>query len=53
MRFLRARLVTPHSGSPGIVPAGITTGVPGAWLKRGATAKVTPSILDRVKRGLG
>ena len=34
VRFLRAELVTPLPGGPGIVPSGITTGVPGAWLKR-------------------
>jgi hypothetical protein len=33
-RFPRAGLVTPHSGGPGIVPAGITTGERGAPLKR-------------------
>jgi hypothetical protein len=34
VRFLRAGLVTPLPGGPGIVPSGIMTGVPGAWLKR-------------------
>ncbi len=33
-RFPRAGLVTPHSGGPGIVPAGMTTGERGAPLKR-------------------
>jgi hypothetical protein len=33
-RFPRAGLVTPRSGGPGIVPAGITTGERGAPLKR-------------------
>src|SRR5487761_1838557 len=41
------------AGGAGIVPAGITTGEPGAWLKRDPKAKVTPSILHRVKRGPG
>jgi hypothetical protein len=40
-------------GGPGIDPAGITTGVRGASLKRDAKAKVTPSFFHRVKRGLG
>ena len=34
VRFLRAGLVTPLPGGLGIDPSGITTGVPGAWLKR-------------------
>jgi hypothetical protein len=34
VRFLRAGLVTPFSGGPGIGPSGITTGVRGAPLKR-------------------
>ena len=34
VRFPRAERYTPHSGGPGIVPAGIMTGEPGAWLKR-------------------
>jgi hypothetical protein len=34
VRFLRAGLVTPLPGGLGIVPAGITTGVRGAPLKR-------------------
>ena len=34
-RFPRAGLVTLLPGGLGIVPAGSTTGVPGAWLKRG------------------
>ncbi len=34
VRFLRVGLVTPLPGGLGIVPSGITTGVPGAWLKR-------------------
>ena len=33
-RFLRAGLVTPLPGGPGIVPAGMTTGAQGALLKR-------------------
>jgi hypothetical protein len=33
----------PLSGGPGIDPAGITTGVRGASLKRDAKAKVTPA----------
>ena len=33
-RFLRAERHTPLPGGPGIVPAGMTTGEPGAWLKR-------------------
>jgi hypothetical protein len=34
VRFLRAGLVTPLPGGPGIDPSGITTGAPGVWLKR-------------------
>jgi len=34
VRFLRAGLVTPLPGGPGIVPAGIMTGARGAPLKR-------------------
>ncbi len=34
VRFLRAGLVTPLPGGPGIVPAGIKTGARGAPLKR-------------------
>jgi len=34
VRFLRAGLVTPLPGGPGIVPSDITTGVQGALLKR-------------------
>jgi hypothetical protein len=34
VRFLRAGLVTPLPGGPGIDPAGITTGARGASLKR-------------------
>jgi len=34
VRFLRAGLVTPLPGGPGIVPAGIMTGARGASLKR-------------------
>ena len=34
VRFLRAGLLTPLPGGPGIVPAGITTGARGASLKR-------------------
>ena len=33
-RFLRAVLVTPLPGGPGIDPLDITVGVPGAWLRR-------------------
>ena len=33
-RFLRAGLVTPLPGGPGIVPTGTTTGAQGALLKR-------------------
>jgi len=43
VRLLRAGLVTPLSGGPGIVPAGSTTGARGAPLKRDPKAKVTPS----------
>jgi len=35
VRFLRAGLVTPLPGGPGIVPSGTTTGARGAPLKRG------------------
>jgi hypothetical protein len=34
VRYLRAGLVTPLPGGPGIDPAGITTGARGASLKR-------------------
>jgi hypothetical protein len=34
VRFLRAGLVTPLPGGPGIVPAGMMTGARGASLKR-------------------
>jgi hypothetical protein len=34
VRYLRAGLVTPLPGGPGIVPAGIKTGARGAPLKR-------------------
>jgi hypothetical protein len=34
VRFPRARLVTSHSGGPGIVSAGMMTGARGAPLKR-------------------
>jgi hypothetical protein len=34
VRFLRAGLVTPLPGGPGIVPAGMKTGAQGALLKR-------------------
>jgi len=34
-RFLRAGLVTPFSGGPGIDPLDTRVGVPGAWLRRG------------------
>jgi len=34
VRFLRAGLVTPLPGGPGIDPPGITTGAQGALLKR-------------------
>jgi len=34
VRFPRAERYTPHSGGPGIIPAGMMTGEPGAWLKR-------------------
>ena len=43
VRFLRAGLVTPLPGGPGIVPAGITTGARGASLKRDAEAQLTPA----------
>ncbi len=43
LRFLGAGLVTPLSGGPGIVPAGIKTGARGVPLKRDPKAKVTPS----------
>ena len=33
----------PHSGGPGIDPAGITTGARGASLKRDAKMRVTPA----------
>jgi hypothetical protein len=42
-RCLRVRFVTVLSGGPGIDPAGITTGMRGASLKRGGQARVTPS----------
>jgi hypothetical protein len=34
VRFLRAGLVTPLPGGPGIDPLDITVGAPGAWLRR-------------------
>ena len=51
-RFLRAEPYTPHPGGQGIVPAGMTTGEPGAWLKRDPKARVMPSHFIAVKRGL-
>jgi hypothetical protein len=52
MRFLRAGLVTSLPGGSGIVPAGIMTGAPGAWLKRAASGAGNSGVLQRVKRGL-
>src|SRR5579883_1124502 len=43
VRFLRAGLVTPLPGGPGIVPAGITTGARGAPLKCDPGVRVTPA----------
>ncbi len=43
VRFLRAGLVTPFSGGPGIVPSGTTTGARGAPLKRDRMMRVTPA----------
>jgi hypothetical protein len=53
VRFLRAGLVTPLPGGPGIDPAGIMTGVRGASLKRGPRRRSNLRPLYRAKRGLG
>src|SRR5487761_169751 len=51
-RFPRAEPYTPHPGGQGIVPAGMTTGEPGAWLKRGSECEGSSFAFHRVKRGL-
>ena len=53
MRRLRAGLVTPLPGGPGIDPAGTMAGARGASLKRGASGEGNAFVLHRVKRGLG